>query len=252
MAIRVSHLWRHPIKGHGVEAVERTRFAPGRTMPWDRVWAIAHDAARIDSTPGAWVPCVNFSRGAKSPELMAVRAQVDEARGRVTLTHPRRPAITVDPDDPAGAARLVAWVTPLADPSRPRPSRVVRAEGRGMTDSPFPSLSILSHASLGALSDRLGQPLAMERFRGNIWLEGLAPWEEFGWIGRRIAIGKARLVVRERITRCKATSVNPATGQPDADTLRALQDGWGHQDFGLYAEVEAGGEVRRGDPVTLE
>ena len=115
MQARVSHIWRHPIKGHGVESVATTMLVAGATMPWDRVWAIADEAAKV--TPGAadWAPCINFSRGAKSPELMAVRARVDEAREQVTLEHPRQAPITVDPDLPEDAARLVAWVTPLAD-----------------------------------------------------------------------------------------------------------------------------------------
>ena len=46
------HLWRHPIKGHGVEAVGAVTLAAGATMPWDRVWAIAHEAARR-SAPGS-------------------------------------------------------------------------------------------------------------------------------------------------------------------------------------------------------
>ena len=43
--MRVSALWRHPIKGHGVEPVEGVTLTAGATMPWDRVWAIAHEAA---------------------------------------------------------------------------------------------------------------------------------------------------------------------------------------------------------------
>ena len=120
MRARVTHLWRHPIKGHGVEPVAAVTFATGATMPWDRLWAIAHEAARIDPEGRAWSPCVNFGRGAKSPELMAIRARVDEAAGRVTLTHPRRRPITVDPDVPEDAARLVAWVTPLSAEGRAR------------------------------------------------------------------------------------------------------------------------------------
>ena len=118
-----------------------------------------------------------------------------------------------------------------------------------MTDSDFPSVSILNLASLEALGARLGAPLAMERFRGNVWLDGLKPWAEFGWIGREIRIGSATFAVRERITRCKATAVNPDTGRPDADTLGGLSAGWGHQDFGVYAEVVGGGPVALGDPV---
>jgi uncharacterized protein len=245
---RVSHLWRHPIKGHGTEAVQRTVLAPGATMPGDRVWAIGHEASRIDRTAGEWVPCANFSRGAKSPELMAIRARLDEEEGILTLSHPRRPDLAVNPDLAGGAARLIEWVRPISDPNRAQPAFVTRARDRGMTDSDFPSISILNHASLTALSQRAGRPLEMERFRGNFWLEGLGPWQEFEWIGRDLQIGDAVLRVRERITRCKATTVNPATGRADADTLGLLDEGWGHQDFGVYAEVIEGGAIAVGDP----
>ena len=243
---RVSALWRHPIKGHGVEAVPATTLSPDATMPWDRVWAIAHEAAKVPPGRGDWAPCANFNRGAKAFRLMAIRATTDEAGGRVTLTHPDADPITVDPDDAGDAARLIAWVLPLSNPGRARPAYVVRA-GRGMTDSDFPSISILNPASLAALGERLGKPLAMERFRGNVWLDGLAPFGEFDLVGREIRIGEATLRVRERITRCKATTVDPLTGISDADTLGALKAGWGHEDFGVYAEVTGGGRVAVGD-----
>ena len=246
MAARVSHLWRHPVKGHGVEAVAGTVLTAGATMPWDRVWAIAHEAAKVAPGDRAWMHSANFSRGAKSPELMAIRASVDEAAATVTLTHPRAGTITVDPDRPDDAARLVAWVTPLADPGRAQPASVVRADV-GMTDSAFPSISILNRASLAALGARLGMGLAMERFRGNVWLDGLAPFAEFDLVGTELRVGDAVLAVRERITRCKATTVNPDTGASDADTLGGLEAGWGHRDFGVYAEVVEGGRVTVGD-----
>jgi uncharacterized protein YcbX len=246
----VRHLWRHPIKGHGVEAVGEAVLAAGATMPWDRVWAIAHEAARVGPAGGDWAPCANFNRGAKAPELMAIRARVDEAAGKVTLTHPRRPEITVDPDRAEDAARLVEWVLPLSDQRRARPAFVVRARV-GMTDSAWPSVSVLNLATLEALGARVGRRLAMERFRGNLWLEGLPPFGEFELVGREIRLGRATLAVRERITRCKATTVDPATGVADADTLGALAAGWGHQDFGVYAEVVEGGRVAAGDPAVL-
>lgn len=246
--MRVTHLWRHPVKGHGVEALGAVTLAAGATMPWDRVWAIAVEGAKVVPGARAWARCANFSRGAKSPQLMAIRAVVDEGRGRVTLSHPRQAAIDVDPDDPADAARLVAWVTPLADPGRAKPAFVVRADV-GMTDSPFPSVSILNRASLAALGERLGMDLAMERFRGNVWVDGLAPFAEFDLVGREIRVGGAVLAVREPITRCVATAVDPATGVRDADTLGGLEAGWGHRDFGVYAEVVAGGGVAVGDEV---
>ena len=40
--------------------------------------------------------------------------------------------------------------------------------------------------------------LAMERFRGNVWLDGLAPFAEFDLVGRDLRVGGATLRVRER------------------------------------------------------
>ena len=120
-----------------------------------------------------------------------------------------------------------------------------------MTDTDFPSVSIFGLASNRDLSSRLGQSLSPYRWRGNLWIDGLAPWAEFDWVGRDVQIGEAVFHVQDRIVRCKATSANPGTGQIDADTLGALTGGFGHQDFGVYARVMTGGLVALGDTVTL-
>ena len=59
------------------------------------------------------------------------------------------------------------------------------------------------------------------------------------------------LRIEERITRCTATQVNPDSGKADADTLSALEAAFGHQDFGVYATVIAGGMVATGDEWSL-
>ena len=120
-----------------------------------------------------------------------------------------------------------------------------------MTDTDFPSVSIFGLASNRDLSGRMGQDLSPNRWRGNLWIDGLPAWAEFDWVGRDVQIGGAIVHVQERIVRCRATSANPATGQIDADTLGAMQSGFGHQEFGVYARVVSGGMVATGDAVTL-
>ncbi|MBL3560028.1 MOSC domain-containing protein [Rhodovulum sulfidophilum] len=243
MTARLARIYRHPIKGHGAEALEAVDLQAGRTLPWDRTWAVAHEASRADGT--GWAPCANFSRGAKAPQLMAIAARLDEAAGQVTLTHPDRPELSFSPDSEAAA--LIDWVAPLMPADRAASTRIVRAPGRGMTDSAFPSVSLLGLASLETLSGQIGQVLSPLRFRGNFWIEGLAPFAEFDWVGQKLRLGRAVIEVRERITRCMATAANPETGERDADTLGALQAGWGHKQFGVYAEVIEGGRVALGD-----
>jgi uncharacterized protein len=151
----------------------------------------------------------------------------------------------VAPDDPTDHPALLAWADRLIPADRARPAFVVRG-GVAMTDSDFPSVSVLSLASLAELGQRMGIDLSIHRWRANLWLEGAAPWGEWGWIGQRFRLGDAMLEVVERITRCVATSVDPETGTVRGDTLAALEQTYGHQDFGVYARVITGGEIATG------
>ena len=96
----------------------------------------------------------------------------------------------------------------------------------------------------------LGVELSPLRWRGNLWFEGLAPWEEFDWIGKNLRIGTVELFVEERIERCLATTANPVSGIRDVDTLKALNSR-GHQDFGVYAIIKKAGILALGDKVEI-
>ena len=243
----LAHICRHPIKSHGHEDLASVRLSVGQAVPFDRHWAVAHDAAKLVA---GWNPCVNFARGAKAPALMAISAHLDETSGAVTLSHPDKPDLNFRPDDAGDLAQFLDWVRDLNPADRAQPVQIVKA-GIAMTDTDFPSVSIFGLASNSALSAGMGQDLSPFRWRGNLWIDGLTPWAEFDWVGHDVQIGGAVLHVQERIVRCKATSANPATGLIDADTLGALKTEFGHQDFGVYARVISGGLVALGDKVSV-
>ncbi|MCC5987530.1 MAG: MOSC domain-containing protein [Pararhodobacter sp.] len=246
--MRLAHICRHPVKSVGHEEINRVALSAGQALPQDRRWAVAHEAAGFEQ-PQGWEPKQKFLRGVAEGRLQAIRARLDEATGTLALTHPERPPFTGIM--PAAGDALIDWLRPLWPGSRPAPARLVsRADGGALTDVPDPFISVLSLTALRILGRRMGQELSIHRFRGNLWLEGLAPWEEFDLPGREIAIGNTRLQVVERVTRCKATCANPETGRTDADILGALDAGWGHTDFGVYARVVQGGEIATGDTVT--
>ena len=119
-----------------------------------------------------------------------------------------------------------------------------------MTDTDYPSISVNSTSSLSDLSKRMGISLHPRRFRGNIWIDGLEPWIELDWIGKTIDVGGAKLEIVEAIKRCNATKTNEKTGIRDADTLSALQENFGHKDFGVYCKVVSSGSITVGDTVS--
>ncbi len=246
MTAHLAHIWRHPIKGIGAERVSACDITANRPLPFDRAWALLQQGG--DASPG-WRLCRNFIRGAKGPSLMAITARV--GGGGVHLRHPDRPDIHICPDHPADAARLIDWITPIYPSDHPAPATLVRSPEQGMSDANFPSVSILGLASLRALSDKIGRILDPRRFRGNLWVKGLTPWQEFDWIGQTITIGPVRFKIIQPITRCRATEANPETGQRDAPILQTLRAEWGHTDFGVYATPITSGRLAENDQVTL-
>ena len=244
--MQVCALYRHPIKSHGREAIERVHLAQGATMPWDRVWAVTHEATKFDAGAPKWASCNNFMIGSRTPGLAGIWATMDVADHAITLTHQALPPLTFHPDDPAETARFLDWVAPLCPSNRAAPTTIVAAPNRGMTDTSYPSVSIMNTASHRAVADALGVEITKERWRGNIWLDDIAAWSEFGWIGRDVKIGDAVLRIREPIKRCPVTNTNPITGERDTATLDILNSVFGHQNFGVYAEVITSGDIALG------
>lgn len=245
--VGVAELWRHPIKSHGRQPLTSVDLTEGQTMPWDRHWAVSHEACKFDEQAPKWVMCRNFMIGVATPALAGLWADFDDASGIISLTHADLSDISFNPDDAADIARFLAWVAPLCPDDKRQPTGIVTAGTRGMTDTPYPTVSIMTAASHAEVETQVGTTMSRARWRGNIWLDGPAPWEEFNWTGRDVRIGSAVLSVQEPIRRCMATAANPETGVRDIDTLAALRDGWDHQHFGVYATVKTSGTIAIGD-----
>ena len=250
MAI-LAQIWRHPIKSHGREEITHVKLSEGKEMPWDRRWAVMHEASKFDTENPAWVPCNQFSICSNAPALQAITARCDLPFQRITLGHPRLKNLTINPDLEAHSGDFIQWIMPLVPKDRPLPSRLVRAPGRSMTDTDYPSVSLINLGSHRQVEGVLGRQISPLRWRGNLIVDGMAPWQELDLIGRRIRVGLAELEITEPIVRCKATTTSTRTGERDADTLRALKSGWDHQYMGVYARVISTGDIRQGDGVDV-
>lgn len=243
-------IFRHPVKSLGEEALGSVALTAVRPLPWDRAWAILHGGSAREPATGSWRSRQNFVVQAMVAELARVVVAFDADTRRLSLAHPVAGHAEIeDPDSEAGARALTRWIAPLASATQPGPYRVARARDGALTDEPDGHVLICSTASRAALEEMAGQPLAPIRFRANLWLDGLDPWEELGWIGGEIAVGEARLRIIRRCERCNATAASPETGARDVQVPALLRRRLGHMDFGVYAQVTTGGVVRTGDPV---
>jgi uncharacterized protein YcbX len=121
----------------------------------------------------------------------------------------------------------------------------------------FPLL-VTTLASLAQLNGRLAAPLPMNRFRPNLALAGLEPWDE-----DRIAelrIGPARLRLVKPCTRCRITTIDQDSGTPTGEEPLQTLKGYRYDAalrgilFGVNAIILAGvgATLRAGDAVEVQ
>src|SRR5947208_1511321 len=92
------------------------------------------------------------------------------------------------------------------------PPKIEHAPGHSFSDVAAKCVHLVNLASVRELERTLGRPVDPLRFRANLYLEGVEPWAELGWMGTEIGVGEARLTAFARTTRCDATNVDPARG----------------------------------------
>ena len=250
MAIELSYIWRHPIKSIGAEQIESVILEKNTTMSLDRVWALAHEKTKFNLKVPEWAPCTSFIRVSIAPQLMAVKIHIDEEKSLITLSHPEKSDLTTSFHSNKFSDNVVGWVKSLCPENGPKGFKIVKVPNRGMTDTDYSSVSLLSLSSINDLSRKAGSELDMRRFRGNFWISNSEPYEELNWVGKILKIGEAELQVIEPIERCNATKTNPLTGQRDVDTLKILRDNFQHQNCGVYCKVLSKGKVKLGDTLS--
>lgn len=205
----------------------------------------------------------------RMPALLTVRPTVDEEG--LILRFPDDS--TVEGETRASAERIETifygrpvagrivegpWAAALSELAG-KPVRLARTEreGDGYDRGRSAGASLVSTASLDALraAARADRPVDGRRFRMTVGLDGVAAHAEDGWIGSRVRLGAATVLVRENVGRCSVTTRDPDTGVRDLDTLGAIAEYRAHiattepLPFGVWCEVVEPGRVAVGDSV---
>ena len=122
-----------------------------------------------------------------------------------------------------------------------------RHPGHGHWDFTDTGVSLINLASVRALSQACGTDLDPRRFRGNLFVDGLPAWSEFGLIGKRYNIGDAIVEFTRPAKRCAATTVDLDTGDTGINVPVVLRKLTGHLYCGIYMRVVEGGNIECGD-----
>lgn len=248
MTIVVHSLYRYPVKGLSAEALDQVALTPGSGLPLDRAFALARASTVFQSGRPEWQGKRSFLMMMLNAKLATLATRFDDEDGSLTILRGGKQVVRGDIRTTAGCAIIEDFFSAfLGDEAGGKPRLVAAPGGVTFSDRSTPVVSIINLGSVTELERVTRAPVDPLRFRGNVHVEGLAPWAEFGWAGREIVLGDVRLKIQERIKRCAATTVDPLTGERDMNIPRTLEQAFGHVHMGVYAEVVSGGTVRLGD-----
>jgi uncharacterized protein YcbX len=258
----VAALYRYPVKSFTPETPETLTITADGKVAGDRVLGF-----RFADTPeadDAWSSKHGMIALVNTPGIARLRLRFDDAAQRLAITLDGATFADEALDDD-GRRRLCDAIAeyvlalpegPLAGHPERLPLRLV-GDGRTprLTDRPDGYVTLHGRDSLSALAYALNDADVSEvRFRSNVAVEGLEPWQEQEWIGKTLRIGDVPFRAHAPVVRCLATHANPQTGVRDHQVMTTLTHAFEQEKptFAIALIPEAPGVIRLGDEVVLD
>jgi uncharacterized protein YcbX len=225
---RVMSLRRYPVKSMTGERVTSLDLDE-RGAVGDRVWSVRTAADKIGSGK-------NSHRFASIEGLLELRAE--ELDGRVVVTFPD--GTTCFTDDEDAAVRL----------SRQLAQPVTFARETSVSHYDDGPVSLIGMPSVAALSAEWQADVDPSRFRPNVVLDTSGPFVEDTWVGQRLQIGSAVLLVDMTSPRCVMVDMETADLPEQHGNLKAI-GALNQACLGVIATVVVPGTIRVGDALSI-
>jgi uncharacterized protein YcbX len=223
--MRITHLWRYPVKSLSGEALKQADLDAGG-IPFDRSFQMVDETQSREGKP---------LTARQLPRMLAFKAFA--SGGSVH-------AIAPDGAVLRAGDQLEAALREAFD----RPMHIEASQAGAYPFFDDSDLLIVNGASVRALADEMGVPMNVLRFRPSIVVDGedAAPFVEDAWVGRTFGAGTAEIEVTQRNIRCVFTNIDPDTYAVDPAYLKHIAQRH-EQCFGVYARVARPGRVAVGD-----
>jgi uncharacterized protein len=255
MARSIVKLYRYPVKGLTAESLTEIKLTREHGLAYDREFALALGTTSFDPDRPEPLDKGFFLMLRNNESLAALATRFDPATGTLTIVKSGKPVLSANLATDVGRETVEIFFSNYVGAAAKGRPRVVRSEGHKFTDASVMSpvmmraVSAINLASVRALENAVGAPVDPLRFRGNIYIEGLNPWEEFDWVNREVRIGTIAFRGLAKTPRCAAVNVNPQTAERDLNLPKAIAQSFGHVNLGVYLETLGDGELQIGDVV---
>ena len=261
MSVTISSINYCPVKSVSFQTIEKCEIKKDIGIVGDRIFVFTKDldldnAQLFEKSPeerkGKWNKVLTLKN---SPVLNKYNFLYK--KNKLTLTFKNKEILTIDINELSERQLLSSKIMEL-EKSLKAPIVLIKNEEFPFFDTSISnkvdfinSVSLLNIQSINDFQKKTNKKIEMSRFRGNICIDGIKPWEEREWIGKIIKINNISFKVEKNIPRCVAINLKPTTDDNSLNLLQSLKKNYNHFEMGIYLTALDGGEINLGDKVEI-
>jgi len=257
MSATISSINYCPVKSVSFQSINTCKIKKNIGIVGDRIFAFAKDleankAQLFEKSPeerkGKWNKVLTLKN---SPVLNKYNFLFKE--NKLTLTFKDKEILTINASELSERQLLSNKIIELEN-SLKEPIVLMKNEEFPFFDTSISnkvdfinSVSLLNIQSINDFQQKIDKKVEISRFRGNICIDGIKPWEEREWIGKIIKINNLSFKVEKNIPRCVAINLKPTTDDNSLNLLQSLKKTYNHFEMGIYLTALDDGEIDIGN-----
>jgi len=261
MSISISSINYCPVKSISFQSIKSCEILKNIGIVGDRIFAFSKGLdfnqaqlfeKKLEERRGKWNKILTLKN---SPSLNKYNFLFDN--DKLTLTQNNNEILTINIDETDEYELLSNKILEL-ESSLQKPIYLMKNKDIPFFDTSISNKTILNHSislintkSVEDFQNKTNQEIETQRFRGNIFFDGVDSWEERNWIGKIIKINDISFKVEKNIPRCVAINLKPNTDDNSLNLLQSLKKTYNHFDMGVYLTALNDGLINIGDNISL-
>ena len=261
MSVEITSINYCPVKSVSFQSVQNCKIKKSIGIIGDRIFAFAkgldQDQAKLfekspDERKGKWNKILTLKN---SPPLNKYNFEFKDEK--LTFTIKNKEILTIDINQLSEREALSKKIIELEN-FLEQPIVLMQNNQFPFFDTSISnkvdfinSVSLINIQSVNDFQKKINEKIEISRFRGNICIDGIKPWEEQEWVGKIIKINNVSFKVEKKIPRCVAINLKPQTDDNSLNLLQALKKTYNHFDMGIYLTALEGGDISIGNHISF-
>ncbi len=251
--MKISTLYRYPVKGFSPEPLDSIVLSNNKGFRFDRYWALEIGEKEFDQKNPSYLKKGRFIQLLSHPKLALLKCTFDCDIQKFSIHNQEQLLGDFNLSNPVEKAKLETILIEYLDDANITALNLVSAPQHHFSDIPQAAVSLINLASVRDLEKTMDSNIDPLRFRANIYVEGLDPWQELDWAGKSIWANDEKIFdVFEDIGRCLATHVNLETGERDLKIKNKLLETYDHSKCGIYLISTSATKITTGMQLTIK